>query len=171
MKIRNLAALAFVAVLAPTMTTAYAQTAPPAPAQSAEPSAGNTQEFDKKAAEVRDNMEKMQQTMNQIQKTTDPNERRKLLQEHQALMQTTMGKMGQFWGSGAMGCCGAMGAGGPHHGGRGQMGWNAMRGNYSNLSPEQIRERQYMRDQYMGMQQMMMAQMMQHQQNMGTPSP
>lgn len=156
MKIRNLAALAFVAVLAPTMTTAYAQTAPPA-------SAGNTQEFDKKAAEVRGNMEKMQQTMNQIQKTTDPNERRKLLQEHQALMQTTMGKMGQFWGGGAMGCCGAMGAGGPHHGGRGQMGWNAMRGNYSNLSPEQIRERQYMRDQYMGMQQMMMEQMMQQQ--------
>lgn len=168
MKIRNLAALAFVAVLAPTMTTTFAQTAP---AQSAEPSAGNTQEFDKKAAEVRDNMEKMQQTMNQIQKTTDPNERRKLLQEHQALMQTTMGKMGQFWGNGAMGCCGAMGAGGPHHGGRGQMGWNAMRGNYSNLSPEQIRERQYMRDQYMGMQQMMMEQMMQQQLNRGVPQP
>ncbi|AUA57487.1 Uncharacterised protein [Achromobacter spanius] len=169
MKIRNLAALAFVAVLAPALTTAVAQTAPPAPAQSAEQPVDNPQQFDKKAAEVRDNMEKMQQTMNQIQKTTDPNERRKLLQEHQALMQTTMGMMGQFWRGGTMGCCGTMGAGGPHHGGRGQMGWNAMRGNYSNLSPEQIRERQYMRDQYMGMQQMMMEQMMQQQLNRGVP--
>lgn len=167
MNIRNLAALAFVAVLAPALTTAVAQTAPPPPAQSAEPSAGDTQQFDKKAAEVRGNMEKMQQTMNQIQKTTDPNERRKLLQTHQELMQTTMGMMGEFWGNGAMGCCGAMGAGGPHHRGRGQMGWNAMRGNYSNLSPEQIRERQYMRDQYMGMQQMMMEQMMQQQLHRG----
>lgn len=45
-------------------------------------------------------------------------------------------------------------------------GWGHMRGYYSNLSPEQLRQRQYMMDQYMPMQQMMMDHMMRHQQYM-----
>ena len=50
------------------------------------------------------------------------------------------------------------------------MGWGHMRGYYSSLTPEQLKQRQYMMDQYMGMQQMMMDHMMQRQQWM-TPSP
>ncbi len=53
--------------------------------------------------------------------------------------------------------------------GMGMMGWDQMRGHYSNLTPEQMKERQYMLDQHMGMQQMMMGQMMQHQYHMGMP--
>ncbi len=45
-----------------------------------------------------------------------------------------------------------------------------MRGYYSDLTPEQLRQRQYMTDQYMGMQQMMMDHMMWRQQWMGPPA-
>ena len=41
------------------------------------------------------------------------------------------------------------------------MGWNGMGSYYSKLTPEQLKQRQYMMDQYMGMQQNMMNQMMQ----------
>jgi hypothetical protein len=37
---------------------------------------------------------------------------------------------------------------------------------YSKLTPEQMKQRQYMMDRHMGMQQMMMDHMMQHQQYM-----
>ena len=51
------------------------------------------------------------------------------------------------------------------------MGWGHMRGYYSNLTPEQLKQRQYMMDHYMPMQQMMMDHMMQHQHEMwGQPS-
>ncbi len=47
-----------------------------------------------------------------------------------------------------------------------------MRGYYSNLTPEQLKQRQYMTDQYLPMQQMMMDHMMWHQQRMNpTPAP
>jgi hypothetical protein len=46
------------------------------------------------------------------------------------------------------------------------MGWGHMRGYYSKLTPEQLKQRQYMMDQYVPMQQMMMDHMMQHQQYM-----
>ena len=59
--------------------------------------------------------------------------------------------------------------GGPMMGG----GWGHMRGYYSNLSPEQLRQRQYMMDQYMPMQQMMMNHMMwqQHWQSPAASAP
>jgi hypothetical protein len=41
---------------------------------------------------------------------------------------------------------------------------------YSNLTPEHMRQRQYMTDQYMGMQQTMMDHMMWRQQWMGPPA-
>ncbi|MBC9907011.1 hypothetical protein [Achromobacter xylosoxidans] len=169
MKMRELALYALFASLLPALAGAAAPKEQPAAAPQAAQPTENIEQFDKKAAEARENLEKMQQQMNQIQKTSDPAERQKLLREHQALMQQTMGMMGQMWNGGAMGCCAADG-GGRHHQGGPMMGWGAMRGNYSNQSPEQIRERQYMRDQYMGMQQRMMEQMMQQQLNGGAPN-
>src|SRR5574338_349618 len=121
----------------------------------AKPAAHNVQEFDKQMAQVQENMKKMQEQMDKLRQTQDPQERQKLLQEHWTTMQNNMQMMQGMWGpGGAMGCC----VGGP---GRGGMG-----GYYSKLTPEQMKQRQYMMDQYMGMQQMMMNQMMQHQQYM-----
>lgn len=57
-----------------------------------------------------------------------------------------------------------------HERGPGMKGWGGMHGHYSRLTPEQMKQRQYMMDQYMGMQQMMMDHMMQRQQWM-TPPP
>ena len=52
------------------------------------------------------------------------------------------------------------------------MDWGHMRGYYSNLTPEQLKQRQYMMEQYLPMQQMMMDHMMWHQQWMNpTPAP
>jgi hypothetical protein len=52
------------------------------------------------------------------------------------------------------------------------MDWGHMRGYYSNLTPEQLKQRQYMMEQYLPMQQMMMNHMMWHQQWMNpTPAP
>lgn len=112
--------------------------------------------------------------MSQIQKATEPAQRQKLMQEHQAMMQQGMHMMNGMWDGGMMGCC-AGGMMGGHMMGNGQMmgdghmmGWGQMGGHYSQMTPEQMRQHQYMMDRYMGMQQMMMDQMMQHQQHMGT---
>ena len=50
------------------------------------------------------------------------------------------------------------------------MGWDDMDGYYSNLTPEQTKQRQYMMDRYMGMQNMMMDNMMMHQNWMMQPN-
>jgi len=52
-----------------------------------------------------------------------------------------------------------MGKGMGGHSMHGPMMW----GDYKNLTPEQLRQRQYMMDRWMPMQQMMMDHMMQHQ--------
>ena len=49
-------------------------------------------------------------------------------------------------------------------------GQTMMWGDYKNLTPEQLKQRQYMMDQLMPMQQMMMDQMMQHQYWMMQPA-
>ena len=49
------------------------------------------------------------------------------------------------------------------------MGWDHMRGYYSGLTPEQMKQRQYMMDRYMPMQQMMMDHMLWHQRWQSTP--
>ncbi len=130
--------------------------------------------FDKQMAQIQENLKTMQQQMDKIRQTQDPQERQRLLQEHWATMQSAGGMMNGMWAPGLMGCC----AGGPMMGGPGMMGghmmgccgggtmmgWRGMGGYYSNLTPEQMKQRQYMMDQYMGTQQMMMDQMMQHQQ-------
>ncbi|MFY3435159.1 hypothetical protein [Achromobacter sp. SLBN-14] len=168
MNMKTAAIAAMLALSAPGLALAAPPTdAPARPAQPASPG-GNVQDFDKQAAQVRENLENMQKQMDAIQKTTDPDARQKLMLEHRQLMQNTMGMMRQMW-TGGMGPCCAQGGGGPHHRGGPMMGWNAMRGNYSGLTPEQVREHQYMRDQYMGMQQRMMEQMLQQQLNSATP--
>ena len=58
-----------------------------------------------------------------------------------------------------MGCCGT----GGHAAGGHMMGPMMMWGDYRNLTPDQLKQRQYMMDRWMPMQQMMMDQMMQHQ--------
>jgi hypothetical protein len=74
-------------------------------------------------------------------------------------MQDSMGMMHGMWAGGSMGCCGA---GGQAAGGH-KMGPMMMWGDYRNLTPDQLKQRQYMMDRWMPMQQMMMDQMMQHQ--------
>jgi hypothetical protein len=93
-------------------------------------------------------------------------------------MQSAMETMRGISGA-TMGCC----AGGPAAGGGpgghmmggpmmgGMMGWGGAHGYYSNLTPEQLRQRQYMTDRYMAMQQQMMSHMMWHQQWMNQIPP
>jgi hypothetical protein len=139
----------------------------PAKTQPAVPSPA---EFDKQVAQWREHMAQMQAQMNKIQQTQDPQERQRLLQDHWTAMQAAMGTMHDMWGPAGAGCCtGGMGMGpgmmmGP------MMGWGHMRGYYSGMTQEQIRQRQYMMDQYMPMQQMMMDHMMWHQRLLNQPS-
>ncbi|MFZ5465475.1 MAG: hypothetical protein ACOZB1_18540 [Pseudomonadota bacterium] len=134
----------------------------------AKPQPPNVQEFDKQMAQVQENMKKMHEQMEKIRQTQDPQARQKLLQDHWATMQNNMQMMHGMWGpGGGIGCC----MGGPGMGpgmmmGGPMMGWGHVGGYYSKLTPEQMKQRQYMIDQYMGMQQMMMDHMMQHQQYM-----
>lgn len=154
----------FMAVLCATLfSTApvFAQQPNPAPkgaqAQQGQP---NVAEFDRQLAQVQENMQKMQGQMDEIRQAQDPQVRQKLLQDHWATMQGTMAMMRGMWGPGMMG--GPM-MGGPMRGRGPMMGWGQMGGYYSRLTPEQIKQRQYMMDQYMGMQQQMMNQMLEYQ--------
>ena len=141
----------------------------PALVQSAEPAdkgsqaeqmTPNVQDFDKQMAQSQEYMKKMQEQMDNIRQTQDPQTRQKLLQEHWATMQNNMQLMHDMWGpDGGIGCCMRGSKRGP-----GMMrGWRHMGGHYSKLTPEQLKLRQYMMDQYVPMQQMMMYHMMQHQ--------
>ena len=162
-------------------STPAAQAAAPSPA-----------EFDKRMAQMHENMKTMQEQLSKIQQTQDPQERQRLLQEHWTTMHASMGMMGGMWGPGMMGCCGGVmhptsspGASGPMmHGqmtggpmmggpmmGGPTMGWSNTGSYYSKLTPEQMKQRQYMTDQYLAMQQMMMNQMMWHQYWMMGPQP
>ena len=150
------------AIAAMTMTLAPAQ---PLLAQTksgeapAAQSGPNVSDFDKHLEQARERMAQMQALMEKLEQTQDPQERQKLLQEHWTAMQDAMSSMRYMWG--ASGCCGAgpgmgpgMMMGGP------MMGWGRMRGQYGRMTPEQLRQRQYMLDQFMPMQQMMLEHMM-----------
>jgi hypothetical protein len=99
----------------------------------------------------------MQEQMDKIDQTQDPQERQKLLQEHWATMQKGMDMMQGMMGN--------------HMMGGNMMGWKGMSHYYSKLTPEQMKHRQYMMEQYMGMQQQMMNQMMQQQHHMWMQPP
>lgn len=122
--------------------------------------------FDEQMAQLQENIKKMQEQMNNIRQTQDPQERQRLLQEHWTTMQSGMRMMRGMWGPGMNGCC----PGGPMTGGHmmsgPMMSWRGTGGYYSQLTPEQMKQRQYMMDQYLSTQQMMMDHMMQHQQYM-----
>jgi hypothetical protein len=148
--------------------------AAPGDKSTAQTRAPDVAEFDKQMAQAQENMKKMQAQMDQLQKTQNPKEREKLLQEHWNAMQTGMGMM-----NGMMGCMGGpSGSGTMGHGmmmdgdmmdGH-MMGWGNMSSYYSNLTPEQVKQRQYMMDQYRNTQQQMMNHMMWHQNYMSQPS-
>jgi hypothetical protein len=120
---------------------------------------------------MQEQMRLMQSQMEQLGKTQEPAERQRLLQSHWTAMQQMMTTMHGAWG-GMMGCCaaGAQGTSGHMMGGP-MMGGHMMWNDYRSLTPEQLRQRQYMMDRWMPMQQMMMDQMMQHQQWMMQPPP
>lgn len=129
------------------------------------------EEYDKLLMQMQENMEQMQSQMEKIRQTQNPQERQNLLQQHWATMQNSMGMMRDMWQAGGMDCC--MNGEGMRRGmmGRPMMGWGEMRGHYSKLTPEQQKQRQYMRDQHMGMQQMMLDHMMHHQYWLNQSSP
>jgi hypothetical protein len=129
----------------------------------AEQSAPNVQTFDKQMAQSREYMNKMQEQMDNIRQTQDPQERKKRLQEHWDTMQKNMQLMHEIWGPyGGIVCC----MQGPTIGPGKVKGWSHMGDQYFKLTPEQMKQRQYMMDRYVPMQQMMMQQLMQHQRYM-----
>ena len=153
---------AAVAVLTLGVPIAFAQQAgssakTPQSAQTPSP-----EEFDKQLAKMQEQMTRMQQEMTKIQQTKDPQERQKLLQEHWATMQGAMSMMQGTWG----GMMGGHMMGGQM---KGHMMGPMMWGNYQNLTPEQLKERQYMMDRWVPMQQMMMNHMMLQQHWMMQP--
>lgn len=141
----------------------------PAIAQQPAENAGETQqatpnpaEFDKQLMQVQENINTMQQQMDKIRQTQDPQARQRLLQEHWTTMQSSMQLMHGMGGPGMMG-------GGAKRG-MGMMGWGHM-SDYSKLTPEQLKQRQYMTDQRLRMHQMMMDQIMQQNYWMGQSQP
>ena len=122
--------------------------------------APDVQDFDKQMEQAQQYMAQMQEQMDNIRETQDPQMRQKLLQEHWATMQKNMQLMHGMWREeGGLACC--MGGGKRGHGM--MRGWRHMGGHYSKLTPEQLQQRQYMMDQYLPMQQRMMQHMMEHQ--------
>ncbi|CAN7557381.1 hypothetical protein [Pseudomonas umsongensis] len=156
MKNSKLAVLFFVASLTP----AWALAAEPSQPTQTQQQTPNVAEFDKQMAQAQDTFKKMQAQMEKIQQTQDPQQRQKLLQEHWKTMQHGMSMMNGMWGPGMMGSAGGGMMGKEHMMGADHtMGWH----DYSNLTPEQKSQRQYMMERYTGMQQMMMDHMMWHQ--------
>ena len=123
--------------------------------------ASNVQDFDKRMAQVQENIKKMQEQMDKIGQSKDLQERQKLLQDHWVTMQDNMRLMRGMWWRPGGGMRDPMMGG--HMMGGPMMGWGQMGDYYSKLTPEQKKQRQYMMDRYLGMQYLMMDQMMQHQ--------
>ena len=143
--------------------SAFAQQSP-APGADAKTQQGPTAaDLDAQYAGLQEQMKQMHDQMAQIAQTKDPQERQQLLQKHWASMHNAMITMHSTLG-GMMGsaCCGSAGQ---SQGGHGPMmgGHMMQRGDYRALTPDQLRERQFMMERWMPMQQMMMDQMMQHQ--------
>lgn len=164
---RSMLTAALIAAALVSSQPVLAQSPKPADkASQAQPATPNPAEFDKRLQQAQEHMKQMQAQMEKIQQTQDPQERQRLLQEHWTSMQGAMRTMHGLWGPAGEGCC----AGEPGAGPGRMMGWRHMRGYYSGLTQEQLRQRQYMMDQYMPMQQMLMDHMMWHQRWM-TQSP
>jgi hypothetical protein len=158
---KTIVTVALAAMVLSTAPLQAQQTTPAVRVAQAQQAAPSLEEFDKQMAQIQENLKKMQEQMDKIRQTQNPQERQRLLQEHGTTMQGTMTRMHGMWGPGGMmGCC----AGSPMMGGH-MMSWK----DYQHLTPEQMKQRQYMMGQYMSIQQMMMDHMMQHQYWMGHP--
>jgi hypothetical protein len=146
-----------IAMLAFVIHTAFAQqpASPPKTTAQTQPAAPSPAEVDKQVAKIQEQIAKMNEEMSKIQQTQDPQERQRLLQQHWTTMHGAMGMMQGMWGPGT--------TGGHMMGGHMMGGPMMMWGDYSNLTPEQLKQRQYMMDRWMPMQQMMMNHMMMHQ--------
>lgn len=82
------------AAMALTLMPATAQpTKPATPTTKSGQANPSTAEFDKQAAQLQENINKMHEQMSKIQKTPDPQERQRLMQEHWMTMQNSMGMM------------------------------------------------------------------------------
>ncbi|MBI4936891.1 MAG: hypothetical protein HY846_01480 [Nitrosomonadales bacterium] len=130
--------------------------APAAKAAAQSKAAPSSAEQEKQLAQWLEQIRLMQQQMEKIRQTTNPQERQNIMQEHWKTMQQAMQTMNLCCGGVMMeqmhqGCCtGGM------HGMGGQMPGGPMMGNRM-MNPEMMQNR-------MDMMQMMMDQMMQHQQ-------
>ncbi len=165
---KKTALIATLVAAALSATSAIADKTVPSKGAQTQQNAPNVAEFDKQMQQIQENMKKMQDEMDKIHQTKDPQTRQKLLKDHWSTMQNNMQMMEGMWGPG-----GCMGGGVGHDmmmGGH-MMGWGDMDDYYSNLSPEQMKQRQYMMDHYMPMQQMMMDHMMRHQHEMWMQPP
>lgn len=131
----------------------------------------NLVEFDRQVARAAENLKQMQQQMEVIQQTKEPQERLRILQEHEMSLQAAMNNLRSMWAPGLMGCCGSVPpaeerlssrmTGGPMMGGI--MNWQSTSGYYTSLTQDQLKQRQYMTDQYLAMQHQVLAHMLQHQ--------
>nr|ART35560.1 A28 [uncultured bacterium] len=142
-------------------------TTPSPPAVHGQQVAPTPEEVDKQFTKLQEQMAKMNEQMSKLQETKDPQARQLLLREHWTTMQSAMAMMHGMMGGGMMGG-GMTGSGmmSGHMMGGPMMMWP----DYRNLTPEQLKQRQYMMDRWMPMQQMMMYHMMQ-QQNWLSQSP
>jgi hypothetical protein len=113
-------------------------------------------EFDKKSILVQENFKTMQEQMEVIRVTKDPQERLKLIEEYWTTIRTNKDLIDGIWGQGMMGGAFYSMREGGH-----MMVWGDAGRNYSNLNRKELKQRQYMTDQYIGMQQKMMSHMMQ----------
>lgn len=152
---------------------AFAQT--PAKTDKAAPPAASDAEMDKYYAAMQERYKKMQDQMARLNKTTDPKEREKILEEHWKTMHEGMdammgrGGMGRGMMMGGMGMMGP-GGGGMGMGPGGRMGAGPGSG-MGPMSPEMMEQRQRRMEQRIDMMQMMMDQMMQQQGRSGPMPP
>jgi len=147
---------------------AFAQQSPAPGPDAKTQQAPKAAELDAQYAKLQEQMKQMHDQMAKIAQTKDPQEREQLLQQHWASMQSAMTTMhSTFGGMMGPGSAGQSQGGhmmnGPMMGGPMMGGHMMHRGDYRALTPDQLRERQYMMERWMPMQQMMMEQMMQHQ--------
>jgi hypothetical protein len=174
---KSIIAAAVLALAGVTLTVDAQNTKPTqkaTPTTSAKKNLPSTAEFDKQLNQMQDELTKMQAQMDKLRQTQDPQERQQLLQEHWTTMQSAMTLMHGLGGPGMRGGGPGMGHGmrggsagmmGGNVGmGGGMMGWGNMSRYYSQLTPEQQKQRDYMVDQKLRVHQLMMEQMLEHQQ-------
>src|SRR5688572_30754933 len=93
----KLARTILIALVACGLSPAYAQQAGNAKSAGAAATAPTPQEVDQQIAAMHERMKTMHEQMARIQQSQDPDERRKLLQEHWESMQGAMAMMNGAW--------------------------------------------------------------------------